>query len=128
MQVQKTEYEDVPEGTGKGEWNRRQEGGVDLWVTGGGEAMLQLQDRKGLGARWGPERAVQLQSDRAVWMERGWKGRYRVAAWGQQWWGLHMSWRADRREGTAVRKELGGELPKEERTQARCAHTSQGRC
>ena len=35
VQVQAYEYEDVPEGTGKGEWKRRQEGGVEVWVTGG---------------------------------------------------------------------------------------------
>ena len=30
VQVQEMRYEEVPEGTGKGEWIRRQEGGVDL--------------------------------------------------------------------------------------------------
>ena len=39
VQVQPTEYEEVPEGTGKGEYNRRQEGGVDMWVSGRGEAV-----------------------------------------------------------------------------------------
>ena len=29
VQVQALEYEEVPEGTGKGEWQRRQEGGVE---------------------------------------------------------------------------------------------------
>ena len=52
VQVQAMEYEEVPEGTGKGEWKRRQEGGVDIWVTGGGEAVLQLQHRDDLGAGW----------------------------------------------------------------------------
>ena len=36
VQVQEMEYMEVPEGTGKGEWHRRQAGGVDVWVTGGG--------------------------------------------------------------------------------------------
>ena len=36
VQVQEMEYVEVPEGTGKGEWQRRQEGGVDVFVTGGG--------------------------------------------------------------------------------------------
>ena len=35
VRVQKMEYEELPKGTGKGEWNERQEGGVDVWVTGG---------------------------------------------------------------------------------------------
>ena len=76
------EYDEVQEGTGKVERNRRQERGVDLWVTRWGEAVLQLQHREELGGGWAVERAVQLQSDRAVWMEPGWKGRYRVAAGG----------------------------------------------
>ena len=63
VQVQATEYEQVPEGTGKGEWKRRQEGGVDVWATGGGEAVLQLQPRDDLGAGWGAERAVQVRTD-----------------------------------------------------------------
>ena len=42
VQAQALEYEEVPEDTGKGEGQRRQEGGVDVWVTGGGEAVLQL--------------------------------------------------------------------------------------
>ena len=36
VQVQKMKYVEVPEGTGKGDWQRRQDGGVDVWVTGGG--------------------------------------------------------------------------------------------
>ena len=38
VQVQEMEhkYMEDPEGTGKGEWHRRQAGGVDVWVTGGG--------------------------------------------------------------------------------------------
>ena len=35
VQVQEMEYMEVPEGTGKGVWHRRQAGGVDVWVTGG---------------------------------------------------------------------------------------------
>ena len=35
VQVQEMEYVEVPEGTGKGEWQRRQAGWVDVWVTGG---------------------------------------------------------------------------------------------
>ena len=30
VQVQAMEYADVPKGTGRGEWKRRQEGGVDM--------------------------------------------------------------------------------------------------
>ena len=49
VQVQEMEYMDVSEGTGKGEWHRRQAGGVDMWVTGGGDAVLQLQQREDVG-------------------------------------------------------------------------------
>ena len=84
---------------------------MDLWVTGRGEAVLQLQHREDLGAGSGAERAVQLQSDRAVWMEPGLLGRYRVAAEGQRWWGWRMTSRADQGEAVPVRKEWGGELP-----------------
>ena len=62
---------EVPEGTGKGEWHSRQAGGVDVWVTGGGEAVLQLQHRREVGTGWGAERAVQMRRDRAVWLEPG---------------------------------------------------------
>ena len=85
VQVQEMEYVEVPEGTGKGEWQRRQDGGVDVWVTRGGEAVLQLQHKDDVRTGWGAERAVQMQTDRAVWLERGWRGRYRVAAGGQRW-------------------------------------------
>ena len=101
----------VPEGTGKGEWHRRQAGGVDVWVTGGGEAVLQLQHREDVRTGWGAERAVQMRPNRAVWLEPGWRGRYRVAAGGHRWWGWHMTWQADKGEGVPVRKEWGGELP-----------------
>ena len=53
VQVQEMEYMEVPEGTGKGEWNRRQAGRVDVWVTGGGGAVLQLQHREDVGTGWG---------------------------------------------------------------------------
>ena len=53
----------------------------------GGEVVLQLQHREDVGTEWGAERAVQIRPDRAVWLEPGWKGRYRVAAGGRQWWG-----------------------------------------
>ena len=66
VQVQTLEYEEIPGGTGKGEWNRRREGGSDMWVTGGGEAVLQLQQRDDLGAGWGAERAIQMPTDGAV--------------------------------------------------------------
>ena len=69
VRLQRMEYEEVPEGTGRGEWNMRQEGRVDLWVTEGGGAVLQLQHREDLGAAWGAERAAQLHSERALWME-----------------------------------------------------------
>ena len=110
VQVHTMEYEEIPEVTGKGEWNRRHEEGGDMWVTGVGGAVLQLQHRDDLGAGCGAERPVQMQSDRAVWLEGGWRGRYRVAAGGQRWWGWHMTWRADRGEGFPVRKEWRGEL------------------
>ena len=116
VRVQALEYEEVPEGTGKGEWKRRQEGGVDVWVTGGGgEGVLQLQHRDDLGAGSGAERAVHMRTDQAVWLEAGWRGRYRVAAGGQRWWGWHMTWQADRGEEVPVRKEWGGELPEGEK-------------
>ena len=82
--MQEMDNVEVPEGTGKGEWQRRQAGGVDVWVTGGGEAVLQLQHRDDVGTGWGAERAAQMQTDRAVWLEPGWGGRYRVAAGGQR--------------------------------------------
>ena len=88
VQVQEMEYMVVPKGTGKGEWHRRQAGGLDVWVTGGGEAVLQLQHKEDVGTGWGAERAVQIRPDRAVWLEPGWKGRYRVVAGGRPWWGL----------------------------------------
>ena len=84
---------------------------MDVWVTGGAEAVLQLQDRDDLGAGWGAERAVQMPRDRAVWLEPGWRGRYRVAEGAQRWWGWHMTWQADWGEGVPVRKVWGGELP-----------------
>ena len=73
--------------------------------------MLQLQHRDDVEAGWGAERAVQMRTDRAVWLEPGWRGRYRVVAGGQRWWGRHMTWQADKREVFPVRKELGGEPP-----------------
>ena len=111
VQVQEMEYMEVPEGTGKGEWHRRQAGGMDVRVTGGGEAVLQLQHREDPGTAWGAERAVQMRSDRAMWLAPGWRGGYRVAAGGHRCWGWHMTWRADKGEGVLVRKEWGGELP-----------------
>ena len=95
---------------GKGEWQRRQKGGVNVWVNGGGEVVLQLEHRDDVGAGWGADRAVQMRTDRAVWLEPGWRGSYRLAAGGQRWWGWHMTWPADRVEGVPVRKEWGGEL------------------
>ena len=85
--------------------------GVDVWVTGGGEAVLRLQHRDDVGTGWGAERLVQMRTDRAVWLEPGCRGRYRVAAGGQRWWGWHMTWQADEGEGVLVRREWGGELP-----------------
>ena len=78
----------MPEGMEKGEWHRRQAGGVDVWFTGRGEAVLQLQHREDVGTGWGAERAFQMRPDRAVWLEPGWRGRYRVAAGGQPVVGL----------------------------------------
>ena len=111
VQVQAMDYAEVPEGTGKGEWQRRQDGGVDVRVTGEGEAVLQLQQRDDVGTGWGAQRAVQMRTDRAVWLEPGWGGRYRVAAGGQWWWGWHVTWQADRGEGLPGRREWGAELP-----------------
>ena len=111
VQVQDMEYMEVPEGTGKGEWHRRQAGGLDVLVIGGGEAVLQLQEREDVGTSRGAETAVQMLPDRAVWLEPGWRGRYRVAAGGHWWWGWRMTWRADKGEAVPVRKEWGGELP-----------------
>ena len=85
VQVQAMEYEEVPEGTGNGEWKRRQVGGVDVRVSRGGEGVLQLQHRYDLGAGWGAEGAVRVRTDRAVWLEPGWRGRYRMAAGEQRW-------------------------------------------
>ena len=54
----------MPEGTGKGEWHRRQAGGVDSWVTGGGgggvaaAAQGECGDRVG-GREGGPDTAGQ---------------------------------------------------------------------
>ena len=109
--MQGMEYGEVPECTGKGEWQRRQAGEVDVWVTGGGEAVLQLQHRDDVGTGRGAERAVQMRTDQAVWLEPGWRRRYRVAAGGKRWWGWHMMWQADKGEGFPVRKEWEGELP-----------------
>ena len=78
---------------------------------GGGGAVLQQQHREDVGTWWGAERAVQIPPDRAVLLEPGWQGRYRVAAGGRRWWGWHMTWRADQEEGVPVRNEWGGELP-----------------
>ena len=86
-------------------------GGGHVGHRGGGGAVLQLQHREDLGTGWGAERAVQIRPDRAVWLEPGWKGRYRVAGGGRRWWGWHMTWRADQVEGVPVRNEWGGELP-----------------
>ena len=74
VQVQEMEYVEVPEGTGEGRWRRRQAGGVDVWVTGGGEAVLQLQHREDVGTGWGAKRAAQMRPDRAVGLEPGWRG------------------------------------------------------
>ena len=111
VQVHEIEYVEVPEGTRKGEWRRRQAGGLDVWVTGEGEAVLQLQHREYVATGWGAERAVQMRTERAVWSEPGSRGRYRVAARRHRWWGWHMTWQADKGEGVPVGKEWEGELP-----------------
>ena len=49
-------------------------GGWTCGSPGGGEAVLQLQHRDDVGSMWGAERAVQVRTDRAVWLEPGWKG------------------------------------------------------
>ena len=59
-------------------------GGGRVGHRGGGGAVLQLQHREDVGTGWGAERAVQIRPDTAVWLEPGWKGRYRVAAGGRQ--------------------------------------------
>ena len=54
----------------------------------GGGAVLQLLRRADLGAGWGAERGVQVQSGQAVCMEPELTGRYKVASGGgQRWWG-----------------------------------------
>ena len=60
---------------------------MDVWVTGGGEAVLQLQHREDVGTGSGAERAVRMRTDGAVWLEARWRGRYRVAAGGHHWTG-----------------------------------------
>ena len=74
----------------------------------GGAAAAAGED---LGAGWGAESAVQLQSGEAVWMEPGRKGGYRVVAGGQGWWGWHMTWLSEQGEEVPVRKEWGAEPP-----------------
>ena len=76
VQMQDMEYEEIPAGTGKGAWSRRQDGRVDLWVTGGGEAVLQLQHRRDVGTGWGVEKDVQMRQGEAIWIEPRWMGRY----------------------------------------------------
>ena len=49
VQVQEMEYMEVPEGTGKGEWHRRQAGGLDVWVTGGGGGGVAAAAQGGCG-------------------------------------------------------------------------------
>ena len=73
VQVQALEYEEVPEGTGKGEWKRRQEGGVDVWVTGGGGRRCYCCSN---GMTWGPdggqrERSRCGQTERCGWSRDG---------------------------------------------------------
>ena len=75
--------------------------------------MVQLRDDVGTG--WGAERAVQMRTDRAVWLDPGWRGKYRVVAGGQRWWGWHMTWQPDRGEGVPVRKECRGDFSGGER-------------
>ena len=110
--VQEMEYMEVPEGTGKGEWHRRQAGGVDVWVTGGGggggvaaAAQGGCGDRVG-GRESGPDTAGQGGVAGA-----GMEGEVQGGGGGRRWWGWHMTWRADQGEGVPVRSEWGGELP-----------------
>ena len=37
--------------------------------------MAQLQHRDDVGTGWGAERAVQMQTNRALWLQPGWRGR-----------------------------------------------------
>ena len=53
VQVQEMEYMEVPEGTGKGEWHRRQAKGVDVWVTAGGGGRVAAAAQGGCGERVG---------------------------------------------------------------------------
>ena len=75
VQVQAMEYKEVPEGTGKGEWKRRQERGVNVWSPEGERRCYSCST----GMTWEPdggaERAVPMRTDRAVWLEPGWRGR-----------------------------------------------------
>ena len=49
VQVQEMEYVEVPEGTGKGEWQRSRAGGVDVWVTRGGRGGVAATAQGGCG-------------------------------------------------------------------------------
>ena len=88
--------------------------------------MLQLHHRDDLGGRWGAERAVQMRTDRALWLEPGWRGRYRVAAGGQRWWGWHMTWqtRRTRERGSRSGRSGEGNCQEEKRIQVGCVHIS----
>ena len=51
VQVQEMEYMEVPGGMGKGEWHRRQAGGVDVWVKRGGGGGVAAAAQGGCGDR-----------------------------------------------------------------------------
>ena len=93
----------------------------------GGEAVLQPQHREDVGTGCGAERAVQIRPDRAVWLEPGWKGRYRVMAGGRRWWGWQMTWRATRERGSQSGMSGEESCQEEDRRRVAWAHSSLGR-
>ena len=75
VQVQEMEYVEVPEGTGKAEWQRRQAGGLDVWVTGGARRGYSCST----GMMWGPGGGQREQSrckrtERCGWSRDGGEG------------------------------------------------------
>ena len=67
-----------------------------------------------------------MRTDRVVWLQPGWRGRYRVAAGGLPWWGSHMTWQADRGGGFRSGRSGEGSCQEEKRMQVGCVHTSLG--
>ena len=75
VQVQAMEYAEVPEGTGKGEWHRRQDGGPTCGSPRGQRQCYSCST----GMRWGPgggprERSRCEQTERCGWNTDGGQG------------------------------------------------------